>query len=223
MSKKFGFTLAEVLITLGIIGVVAAITIPVLINKFLDTSRITALKKAYSILSQATLSIIAEQGSPDNWGLKDRDAESIDKVYNYYKSYIKVLGECNYVSECFNVPVVFLDNSILYSDDESAVSFEQRYFRTVDGIVIAMDISDGSLFFNNIGVNIAPLNATVWFRVDVNGPKKPNKVGYDIFHFVLTNSGLKPAGANNNSLYCNKNNKGYDCAAKVLSENKISY
>lgn len=56
LNLTSAFTLAEVLITLGIIGVVAAITIPTLVNNIQDQQWKTAYKKAYSTLSQALLS-----------------------------------------------------------------------------------------------------------------------------------------------------------------------
>lgn len=52
-NLKVAFTLAEVLITLGIIGIVAAMTLPVLMGKYVERERITALKKTYSLLQQA--------------------------------------------------------------------------------------------------------------------------------------------------------------------------
>src|SRR5574344_1226697 len=60
--KKCAFTLAEVLITLGIIGVVAALTIPTLINSYQEKATITALKKFYSVASQACLLAKVENG-----------------------------------------------------------------------------------------------------------------------------------------------------------------
>ena len=59
MTKRFGFTLAEVLITLGIIGVVAAMTIPTLISNTNGAQFKTAYKKALSTLNQAILMNIA--------------------------------------------------------------------------------------------------------------------------------------------------------------------
>ena len=47
---KKGFTLAEVLITLGIIGVVAALTLPSLIQNYKEKATVTAVKESYSIL-----------------------------------------------------------------------------------------------------------------------------------------------------------------------------
>ncbi len=63
MTKRFGFTLAEVLITLGIIGVVAAMTMPTLMNSTQGAQYKTAYKKALSALSQAVTLNVALDGS----------------------------------------------------------------------------------------------------------------------------------------------------------------
>ena len=60
IEKKLGFTLAEILITLGIIGVVAAVTIPMLISNYKKRSTETQLKKAYSLLVNASRQAIAD-------------------------------------------------------------------------------------------------------------------------------------------------------------------
>ncbi len=67
MTKKFGFTLAEVLITLGIIGVVAAMTMPTLMNQTNGLQYKTAYKKALSAISQAVVLNVAL----DEWNLAD--------------------------------------------------------------------------------------------------------------------------------------------------------
>src|SRR5574344_352750 len=59
MTKRFGFTLAEVLITLGIIGVVAAMTMPTLMNATNGAQFKTAYKKALSEISQAVVLNVA--------------------------------------------------------------------------------------------------------------------------------------------------------------------
>ena len=61
-NMKQGFTLAEVLITLVIIGVIATITIPSLMNKTNEQDTVVAVKKAYSILGQAYQRVVAENG-----------------------------------------------------------------------------------------------------------------------------------------------------------------
>lgn len=63
MTKRFGFTLAEVLITLTIIGVIAAMTIPTLMSNTSDQEYKTGLKKAISTLNQAITMQYALEGT----------------------------------------------------------------------------------------------------------------------------------------------------------------
>lgn len=66
-KKKFAFTLAEVLITLGIIGVVASITIPTLSQKLYEKRTVTQLRAVQSILSQSVKAAEAEDGEVEGW------------------------------------------------------------------------------------------------------------------------------------------------------------
>ena len=75
MTKRFGFTLAEVLITLGIIGVVAAMTIPTLISNTNGAQFKSAYKKALSSLNQAVLMNVAMEDT-DFSNLKDDSAST---------------------------------------------------------------------------------------------------------------------------------------------------
>lgn len=68
---KKGFTLAEVLITLGIIGVVAAMTLPSLIQKYRERQCVTALKKAVSVLDNAYRLFLFENGGDKELDYKD--------------------------------------------------------------------------------------------------------------------------------------------------------
>lgn len=77
-NRKIAFTLAEVLITLGIIGVVAALTVPTLVSKYKEKATVTKLKKVNSVLSQAMTSVINEYGTIDTWNLA-KSSEVIDK------------------------------------------------------------------------------------------------------------------------------------------------
>ena len=80
MKKQNAFTLAEVLITLGIIGVVAAMTMPTLLNSTQDKQFITAYKKALSVMSQA---------GTTNYALEDTDFTS-GNAYDILKSKMNV-------------------------------------------------------------------------------------------------------------------------------------
>ena len=102
LKKRVAFTLAEVLITLGIIGVVAAMTMPTLINKTQNRQLQTAFKKAYSVQSQALLF------TKQNLGIENLSAafavyDSNNKVYymanqfyNEYYKYLQINDSCEY-------------------------------------------------------------------------------------------------------------------------------
>ena len=64
---KRAFTLAEVLITLGIIGIVVALTMPALIWNYRKKQTVTQLKKVYSALQQSILMSQNEYGDIADW------------------------------------------------------------------------------------------------------------------------------------------------------------
>ena len=73
---------------------------------------------------------------------------------------------------------------------------------------------------NLFGVTRNTLSNFVLFLVDVNGDKKPNKLGRDIFLFLLTQDGIVPAGADvsANDSDCKQGGAGYHCTARVIQE-----
>lgn len=80
------FTLAEVLITLGIIGVVAAMTLPTVINNKRNKELETAFKKSYSMLAQVTQIVIQEEYGgqvPDN-----KTGADLEELMNSYQNII---------------------------------------------------------------------------------------------------------------------------------------
>lgn len=91
--KNFGFTLAEVLITLLIIGVVAEITIPPLINDFQTNETVTSFTRIYSILDQAYKRAVQDNGTPDNWNLT-ADASGAVNLLNIFAPYLKITKNC---------------------------------------------------------------------------------------------------------------------------------
>lgn len=93
---KNGFTLAEVLITLGVIGVVAALTLPTLIANYKKNVTVNKVKKFYSVMSQATNTAIALNGSMENWDgfSSHHNGKEVKNWFNkYLKPHIKVIDE----------------------------------------------------------------------------------------------------------------------------------
>ena len=99
-NRKCAFTLAEVLITLGIIGIVSAITIPNLINKFEEKKTVSILKETYSMLSQAMIYVVNEHGIVDKWVKSniqmsdDEFKDTVDTILNYFKPYLRTTKIC---------------------------------------------------------------------------------------------------------------------------------
>ena len=123
-SRKIAFTLAEVLITLGIIGVVAAMTIPTLMANHRKKVVETKLEKIYSVMNQAINLTNAEYGDVTNWiidcGRSDSPTCSINEVENWFNStigkHLETLktGKIKNKTNTYDILLIYLkDGSIL--------------------------------------------------------------------------------------------------------------
>ena len=175
MKKKKAFTLAEVLITIGIIGVVAAMTMPVIVGKYKKVQTINQLKKAYSEINQAVLLAQKDNGTLDSWDLSDFESSEDRLLYiseNFLFPYIKVIKKCIPVSsECWAENTFTLDNKV-FVPDSSGISGHGAFVTASGYSVLYWPHASGT---------------GAWFWIDVNGPmKKPNMLGNDIFPFVVS-------------------------------------
>ena len=225
LSKKsnVAFTLAEVLITLGIVGVVVAMTMPVLVGKYTTKVRVTALKKSYSVLSQALLNAVADYGEPANWSFSDYvyEDEKGDTQSRHYldldiiTEYMSFAQDCGHEANgCFGQKYKML-NWAKERDFERLPYY--RKIVTSDGTAIAMH-----------GYGNAPAGrGEIW--VDVNGKKAPNVVGKDMFLFYVKNANIYPYGAQETGSFeqqtknCNRKSSGYSCALWVLTNENQDY
>lgn len=216
---KKAFTLAEVLITLGIIGVVASLTLPDIKQGVDAKANMAALQKTYSTLQQATNMAISEHENPIYWGMEDNSIESIKKVYSYYKPYFKMMRECPNQPGCWGYPTRYLNKTIYWNAHNTG--WYQYAFTFTDGVSVLIDIYDVGNIQSMFGLNIN-YPAAVFF-VDVNSEKNPNTIGKDIFCFVVTERGMVPAGMNKVQ-ECRANGQGTDCTAKIIQDGwRITY
>lgn len=216
--KKAAFTLAEVLITLGIIGVVAAMTMPSLIQNYQEKATVTKLKKCYSLVSQAYVSILNDEGGSDTLQAGD-DLEMMEK----FGKYLKYQKTCGRNKGCFpNVTYKSVTGNG-YSKWEDDTTDRSRAILT-DGTLIMFNKS--AMWGGNEGNY---LYAQIY--VDINGFKGPNQLGRDFFYFYINPEKIVPAGAKaleekNEGQKFTKNciqQNGYACAAWVIYNENMDY
>ena len=218
---KNGFTLAEVLITLAIIGVIGALTVPALIQNTQKQEYVSALKKAYSTLSQVTQQIITDEGSAAEW-------ESTDNIYTKYKEKLNTIKECGTGAGCWpqSSDYKYLNGSAAGGWD---IENSQRCGKIIlaDGasIAFAYNTAECNSNWDNGGLQ----NFCGRIYIDVNGAKKPNQIGRDVFFFGIKKTGIYPAGVDGAAdRTCSTSNAaggkfGEGCAARVLSEGAMNY
>ena len=230
--KKYGFTLAEVLITLGIIGVVAAMTLPTLIQKQQEKIAVNQLKKAYSVFSQAFLRAVAENGPAESWDIGTQDSiEGAKKLYNMFKPYLLKVEDCGVSQGCFYSSTYKALNAPSYAWQPSSHS---KYARGI--------LADGTSFLfwtAGSGCNVDDsVDGTGKFskicgaiKVDINGSKSPNQAGVDYFNFAITPNGIIPSGGkeyqSSSGEICEYNNSsninGLVCTAWVILKGNMEY
>ena len=181
--KRIAFTLAEVLITLGIIGVIASLTLPNLIANYQEKVATVRLKKVYSTISNAYNLILEDEGDPTQWN----DVESWEDISKKFAKYINKAKVCNVGDTgCFkHVPRKDLTGKTVNSLSQTgAIVFS-------DGAVISFESPvslENSLPCNN-------LNLCFTIVTDINGDKQPNQWGVDTFIFHVGKNRILPRGA----------------------------
>lgn len=182
-KNSVGFTLAEVLITLTIIGVIAAITIPNLMQKHRKHEIEVGVKAAYSIIQNAVKMSISENGPVDSWNYSG----TATFAQNYILPYLKVQKICGFNSSsaphgCFynNSNYIYSNNGMWFYINGSAAQYESRNHYNVK---LQNGMSLGILVTNN--TNYSKIYKPVAFVFDVNGSAGPTKAGVDVFAFSM--------------------------------------
>ena len=226
-EKRAAFTLAEVLITLGIIGVVAAMTMPSLIQNYQKKQTVVQLKKVYNVIANALQFAKSEHGDTELWeiGTDNNIQASSDFASEYLIPYLNVIKTCG-------------------TDTSGGCAYELKTLSDADFTSLLTNstrfiLNDGTLVFVSTSVN--PPESTfpklINIDVDINGFKKPNKMGRDYFRFAValetTQDMYKPTGRLNASgqsqtretitgsdtSACSKGKRGDYCAALIMHDN----
>lgn len=200
MKYKLGFTLAEVLITIGVIGLVAAMTLPALINKSQQMILKNQFKKSYSTLAQALLKAQVDFGgvpachyglnrslNPPMLGAGQTSVEC-DSFSPFFLKNLNIIQTCEqnaYPKGCIpkykGFDTMAVENNPDLSEDEAIDKVngqpnfhEQKILYENSAYVLA----DGSIIIS-YHAQLSP----ILFAIDINGKKRPNKWGYDLFSF----------------------------------------
>ena len=173
LSRLAAFTLAEVLITLGIIGVVAAMTLPSLVQNYRKSVVENKLKSEYSLISNAIRMSEAKNGSLEDWSTCDEDS-SYECTKNFFDNYLapelKIVKFCGLENrdECWTAPV--------------SLSGKNGYLPTNSfNKTLTAILSNGtSLYMWAGGQNSEAAHLQIWF--DIDGPTKGKGIiGVDVF------------------------------------------
>ena len=213
------FTLAEVLITLGIIGVVAAMTLPTLINNAQNKQLEVAFRKSYSALSQ-----IAQRVALEDYGGQIPD-DALYESLGYYAKYLNG-KRCTGTAE----------NGCPANEGTNYCNFMYKTYKDFSGKVSALclgndyvvNVVSGSTFYFDYAGEVEDIYGKQFVVIDVNGwQKRPNRSGYDLFLFSISRDGKITAGGADTSFYpkggyCNSSTtfsrNGYGCTINAINE-----
>ena len=196
ITPNLGFTLAEVLITLGIVGVVAALTIPTLISKYKVSVLESQFKKAYSVVQNVNLMMELNDINPyEDYqvGVGTRDEAAIIKQISDFAKFTKGARVC--------------DGKYYICTLGTNSPDEKFRYKTLDG-KSSVHIDADAYTKKTI---MLPDGATIWlgdrtwakhrYYYDINGTAKgPNKLGYDFHVFLIKKNGTISADKNSGSL-----------------------
>lgn len=174
--NKQGFTLAEVLLTMSIVGIVAVVTMPALTVSTNSKQLQAQFNNAHSILSQAVYAVAGQKGpgirkiyaaftNPDKEKNEEGGYKNQNEFFQLFFKQLKTDGKCRYnVNEIKNYNGSKSGNSVYIDRGTKAPSNRLANGMCVDVNICAKEIN---------------------ITVDINGTKKPNQLGHDIFFFDI--------------------------------------
>lgn len=223
--RKYGFTLAEVLIALGIIGIIASLTAPTFISNIQNQTNASRLSATVSTLENAFTTMIAQEDVDSEDLLFDTEAwnnaNNRERFAGLLGDYLSITGfERNVTTESayYNNKGPYglntngsrqsnINNTleILHEDDET-----QEHIVTLQSGATLFFVTMENLMPDNNRINGikasggALFNPAAKITIDVNGKDAPNTLGRDIFIFYLGHNGkLYPWGGKDESIYSN--------------------
>lgn len=217
------FTLAEVLIVISIIGIIAEYALPSVVTNIKTQQAVSGLEKFYGTLQQATALAIKDNGTPDSWSnAAAGSAQGATDIKNIYARYMLFTKACDADATCYP-NWTFLNSTTTWIQADAAT------LQLNDGSIVTFRNNSSSTSSSGTGTLancIGPIN------IDINGFKPPNQFGRDAFRFMLTASGqIIPSGVTDDTIsfdtWClNKTSvgtTGQGCTAWVIYNKNMDY
>ena len=218
---SLGFTLAEVLITLGIIGIVAAMTIPTLMTKIQKRKLETQLKETYSVIQQ-TMKAAEGDGANFQTAFQDGSNEAMKEWFEeFIQPHLKTESVCYNKAGCWHKKgeAKLLNGALQNWEQQSGWGINTITFTIAKGAWFNMDGHSVSRCNSMFGIDTNTQCLVIYF--DINGADKPNILGKDIYTVVQTEKGLLPAGSDRTKAQVNQNcntGDGHFCLQKVIND-----
>lgn len=189
--RKAAFTLAEVLITLGIIGVVASLTMPTLMTNHRKKVYVSSLQKVYNDLSQAIGKYMSDQRV--EFLNESKMANNSAGLREFFTNYLNVVKDCGEsYTPCFANTYKQIGNSATVNMSSGKCNI---VVTLANGVAVCADTTAMNTTQDEEGNDISSSNHVgssgdvVAFDVDINGPKEPNIFGRDFFTFQVDRNG----------------------------------
>ena len=214
-SYSSAFTLAEVLVTLGIIGVVSAMTVPSLMQNYQRQSYVTQLHKVYNEFEQA---LVRYQNDKNAVSISEAGLTTAAEMNDFITKYFKVVQTC--------------------SDALTPCYFDG--YKTINGGSVNATVGTSHVLASGVSLRLIKSeqgNKLANLMVDINGQKGPNILGRDLFFFALYKNGRvddyndetadapltkdqRDSSYNNNCMKAGSDAvSGWGCFGKILNDN----
>lgn len=223
--------MAEVLITLGIIGVIAALTLPIFIAKYQERVYISKIRKAYYTLDQAVRRAVQEHGPVDYWYIDSGDDSFLRgaQITQIILPYLDGVKSCKSEDAWHDKRASCFAAEYDYKNPNggSAAIWPNKYlmFMLKDGSSVSVNSQHTSTWCTGKADDYAIDCGTI--TVDITGPYGPNVAGKDYINFMITKTGVLPLGIKG-GYHTNSFEKGclelfYNCSAWIIYNDNMDY
>lgn len=200
MNKKFAFTLSEVLVTMGIIGVISALTVPTLVNNYQRKAQALQFRKTVTDIGNAVDMLITEEG---------KSKFSATTYYNNLDGFVR--DKLKTIKTC--------------SKDETNKCFANENYNTINEAAGSAFTCEGNSYVlaSSAAICMTKSGTSVKVNIDVNGQDGPNIGGRDMFIFMINSNGEITGTGNEDT--CTTSNFGDGCYDLLAEENnwKMNY